>query len=246
MGVASHTVASGVDQIDTYTGIEPARVVARVREMAALGLGQLVALRRYGVTHAVVPADVDEEHKAPKGAATVGGRRIGTAAYGLLEVWALPHRPWASFAERVAWVATEADAGRAVVELESAGDPAVVLLGTGPAAASPGTVLEGDRSAESLRVVAEAPGDGVLVVNDAEWPGWEATIDGRPAGIQLADGLVRAVRWPAGRHVLEMTYRPRELRVGLAASAAGALALIALALRRREPCARPRPARPGA
>ena len=53
---------------------------------------------------------------------------------------------------------------------------------------------------------------------DAFWDGWEATIDGQTTGIELADGLVRAVRWPAGRHVLMMRYRPVEVRIGAAVS----------------------------
>jgi uncharacterized membrane protein YfhO len=77
-------------------------------------------------------------------------------------------------------------------------------------------------------VQGDAPGEAVLVVNDAFWPGWEATIDGAPAPILAADGFVRAVRWPPGRHRLEMRYQPPELARGLLLSLAG-LAAVALA-----------------
>jgi uncharacterized membrane protein YfhO len=66
-------------------------------------------------------------------------------------------------------------------------------------------------------------------VADAFWPGWQATIDGQPAEILAADVLVRAVRWPPGHHVLEMTYDPPELRTGLALSGLGALLRLLLA-----------------
>lgn len=231
MAVAPFGVASGVDQIDTYTGVEPQRVTALLRGLLPLGPGQLVALRRFSITHAVVPAPPPRaEDEVVRAAATAGGRRVAADPEGAFEVWAVPHRPWASFAERVRVVRDESQAPGAVAELEAAGDPTVVLVGFAPRSLSPGTVLGVERGPESLRLVAEAPRDGVLVVNDAEWPGWEATIDGRPADIHLADGLVRAVSWPAGRHVLEMTYRPVELRMGLAVSGAGLLLVLALAL----------------
>jgi len=65
--------------------------------------------------------------------------------------------------------------------------------------------------------------------------GWTAAIDGRTAEIVAADLIVRAVRWPPGRHVLTMTYDPPGVRLGWWLSAAGALltaALAALAVRR--------------
>jgi uncharacterized membrane protein YfhO len=86
-------------------------------------------------------------------------------------------------------------------------------------------VLSVARRAEESRVEAESDGPGLLVVNDAWWPGWRATIDGRPAELLPADVLVRAVRWPPGRHTLVMTYAPPEVAWGWAASAAGALVL---------------------
>jgi uncharacterized membrane protein YfhO len=86
-------------------------------------------------------------------------------------------------------------------------------------------VLAVARGLESLRVEAEAGADGTLVVADAFWPGWEATVDGAAVPILPADVLVRAVPWPAGRHVLEMRYRPPEVRAGLLVSALGLAAL---------------------
>jgi uncharacterized membrane protein YfhO len=79
---------------------------------------------------------------------------------------------------------------------------------------------------ESIRVDAEAVGGATLVVADAWWPGWEATLDGKPTPVFPADGVIRAIRWPPGRHVLEMHYRPPEAKAGAIASAIG-LALVA-------------------
>ena len=77
--------------------------------------------------------------------------------------------------------------------------------------------------------------DGMVVVADTWYPGWQATVDGIPTSIYPADELFRAVRVPAGTHRIEMRYRPRSLRLGLAlcAVALGACALFLLGTRRR-------------
>ena len=90
-----------------------------------------------------------------------------------------------------------------------------------------------ERGLESLRVEAETAGDATLLIADAWWPGWEATIDGARASILPADVVLRAVPWPAGRHVLEMRYRPPEVAAGLLASALGLGLLLAWGARLR-------------
>src|SRR5713226_8770362 len=56
---------------------------------------------------------------------------------------------------------------------------------------------------------------------------WRATLDGAPAEILRANVAFRAVRAPAGRHLIEMTCRPRLLMLGAGISAiAGAGALL--------------------
>ena len=117
----------------------------------------------------------------------------------------------------------------------------VVLEGAPqPKTLGAGQVLEIVRNSNRLRIDATSPSDGILVVNDSFWPGWRATIDGNEVPIWRADFLVRAVPWPAGRHVLEMKYDPPEVRIGWLVSLTGALALVALSIfewRRKRPAA---------
>jgi len=47
---------------------------------------------------------------------------------------------------------------------------------------------------------------GYLVLADLNYPGWEATIDGQPADIILAQGAFRALAIPAGSHQVEFRY----------------------------------------
>ncbi|MCM2333869.1 MAG: hypothetical protein NDI82_07960, partial [Anaeromyxobacteraceae bacterium] len=58
---------------------------------------------------------------------------------------------------------------------------------------------------------------------------------GVPAPILPADGLVRAVPFPAGRHRLVMRYEPPEVRIGVALSGLGLLLLAGLAAWERRP-----------
>ncbi len=148
-----------------------------------------------------------------------------------LSVWALPHRPWASFAAEVWPARDEADALRLLGQAVMTGSDAVVVehppaLPTGGG----GRVLRVARSAESAEVEAESDGPALLVVNEALLSGWTATIDGAPAALLRADRAVRAVAWPPGRHLLRMQYEAPGLRVGLWVSAASALVLLALAV----------------
>ena len=90
-----------------------------------------------------------------------------------------------------------------------------------------------EESPERLRIGIEAPREGYLVVGDAYAPGWRATIGGEAVPIEKANGIFRAVRVPAGRHVVEMIYRPGSVTAGLAVSLMAALAITAWSVRAR-------------
>jgi hypothetical protein len=78
-------------------------------------------------------------------------------------------------------------------------------------------------------IATESPVPAHLVVTDTWFPGWHATVDGAAQPIHRANHAFRAVRVPAGRHEVVMTYWPASLAWGLALSAAAAVALGLLA-----------------
>jgi len=79
---------------------------------------------------------------------------------------------------------------------------------------------------EAIEIEAELATPGYLVLTDAWYPGWEATVDGEPAPIKRADLLFRAVALDAGRHRIVFTFRPVSLRIGAGISLAGLVGLI--------------------
>jgi uncharacterized membrane protein YfhO len=64
---------------------------------------------------------------------------------------------------------------------------------------------------------------GILMVADNWYPGWTASVDAHNARIERMDGGIRGVAVSAGRHKVEMKYRPWSAFGGLAAMLAGFL-----------------------
>lgn len=78
----------------------------------------------------------------------------------------------------------------------------------------------------TLRVHAAA--DGYLLLADAWYPGWRASVDGREAPILRADLVFRAVFLAAGDHVVQFNYAPQSFQMGLWVSVTAILVLVAV------------------
>jgi hypothetical protein len=85
------------------------------------------------------------------------------------------------------------------------------------------------------RVVAEidAPADGVVVIHEAYYPGWRATVDGKRVPIAPANALFRAVPVSAGHHRIEMSYHAPGWLVLAPISVLSVVGALVLALRRK-------------
>ncbi len=82
-------------------------------------------------------------------------------------------------------------------------------------------------SAVQLKVRTLSP--GVAILTDTFYPGWQATLDGKGVPILSANYLYRAVRVPAGEHIIEYRYVPFSFWLGI--MLAGCCATIWIGLR---------------
>lgn len=87
--------------------------------------------------------------------------------------------------------------------------------------------LTGYRASE-VELEAEMETNGLVVLTDTFYPGWEAEIDGAPTPIVRANYFVRGVFVPAGTHRIVFRYRPQSQRNGWILSAISAAAVLAL------------------
>jgi hypothetical protein len=89
--------------------------------------------------------------------------------------------------------------------------------------------------ADHVRLDVELNEPGFVVVADAFAEQWKATVDAAAAPLLRANVAFRAVPVAAGRHTVEMLYRPRAVVWGLWVSGGSMTALLALLLRTRRP-----------
>ena len=88
--------------------------------------------------------------------------------------------------------------------------------------------LTSDRP-QRIAIAVEAATDAWLVLADAWFPGWTATLDGTPTPVLRANYLVRAVAVPAGKHEVVFSYDPPGYATGRTVSG-GAWGLLGAAL----------------
>ena len=81
--------------------------------------------------------------------------------------------------------------------------PASLPNGAGPA--EPVQVIENRPGRLVLDVTAR--GDGLLVIGQPFYPGWQATVDGEPVPLYRADYLLQAIQVQSGSQRVELTYR---------------------------------------
>ena len=135
------------------------------------------------------------------------------------------------------WRVIETDMERLEGLEAIAGWPDPILVdrhpGIHPAAASGTDVVHSpERGGERFTMRAELGAPGLLVLNETMFPGWEATVNGRPTEMVTVNTLMRGVPIEsAGDHTIVMTYSPPGFAAGLVITfgALGALVLLAAA-----------------
>lgn len=212
-----------------YRGLHP-QSLARLTHLARLVEDQPGGFRRLmrlgAVTHVV-------------GLHRVGGDALEAAGQvpGLfpepIQVLSVPNTLARAFAVGGVRVAGPADEVGNVLDPDF--DPeAEVILSKGQPRPAPagfsGVVEIVEDRADRVGLTAELSHDGHVVLADTHDPGWRATVDGRPAPLLRANVAFRAIPVPAGRHDVDLVYRPPVVLAGLAVSALTFVFILAVAL----------------
>lgn len=94
-----------------------------------------------------------------------------------------------------------------------------------------------DYGRNRVRLRVDAPAAGVMMLNEAHYPGWEVEVDGRPARPFFVNWLVRGVAVGPGVHDIVWRFRPAGYGLLLSLWVMGALIMLAalVAPRRRQP-----------
>lgn len=97
-------------------------------------------------------------------------------------------------------------------------------------AASTATATLVDYRPEQITVQTTATQPAFLVLSDSYYPGWQATIDGKPAPLYATNVLFRGLEIPAGEHEIIFTYWPTHFTLAIWLSITGLILLCGLFL----------------
>ncbi len=84
--------------------------------------------------------------------------------------------------------------------------------------------------ANALTFEAETSKERLAIFSDIYYPGWQCTIDGKPADVLRADYVLRAVVIPAGKHTIAFRFDPQSLHTTEAIANGALVALVVLFL----------------
>lgn len=152
------------------------------------------------------------------------GLRMVQSPHNPLEAYVFavePRTPRAFVPARLHPVRTQEEA---IAHLRQTADPSAEVavaadsMPPGLPASMDGTVRMTAYLAEHIELAAQMRTPGLVVLSDTYFPGWEASVDGRPAPIVRANYFVRGVYLGSGEHQVVFRYAPRSYRVGAAVS----------------------------
>lgn len=127
---------------------------------------------------------------------------------------------------RLPGIAVRDPSSVAWVETDRPEDVDRFLSRAGPDPAEAVAVTRDEPRRVEMTAVLRSP--GLVVISDMHYPGWNLTVDGRPAEILRTNRAMRGVALPSGAHRLVFRYDPLSFRLGIALSLIGLAALAAL------------------
>ncbi len=190
----------------TYT--PSGMVLSRHEAFFAAALEQPLLLRRSGAGNFILTKD-DIQGSFAATRPLLKLKHVLPSGAGVFEDLEAKPRAWLAFEWRPVekFDASQLDSALPPL-IEGPVPPAVEASETATA-----TVLP-ESSNGFVRIAVESDKAGVLCLSDSWYPGWRATVDGKPAEIYPMDGLFRGVHIPAGSIQVEMLYEPHSLILG--------------------------------
>ena len=84
---------------------------------------------------------------------------------------------------------------------------------------------------DELSYIANSSNGGVVVFSEIFYPGWTATVDGKPVGVARVNYVLRAINIPAGTHTVELQFHPSSVATTQAIAYGGyALLLVVIGI----------------
>jgi hypothetical protein len=219
----------GVATLGGADGFQRRDVKVLLDVLPSLTLDSVIRLlRTLGVAYLIGPSPRSSPLLEP----VRSGDGVLPFVYGLRDA-----SPFAHFARRLDVRESEQDALAHVADagFDSRSEAVVERLPDGwvnPADSveeSPGDANLVSRDTDRIEIDVAVPERRLLVVNQAKYPGWRATVDGAPTEILRANGLVQGISIAPGRHRLVLEFHPSGFRWGCAVASAAGLFLAFLA-----------------
>ncbi|HXE12292.1 MAG TPA: YfhO family protein [Bryobacteraceae bacterium] len=98
----------------------------------------------------------------------------------------------------------------------------------GPPSGQPEAVTVTGYGIDHMSLSVESHGRALLVLSENSYPGWQATVNGRPTAIHEVDGGLRGIVVPDGASTVALQYAPWSIRIGAILSLAALLSLAAI------------------
>ena len=89
-----------------------------------------------------------------------------------------------------------------------------------------GKILSSQVNAQRIEATVESDGPTLLTLAQANYPGWRADVDERPAAIWMANYAFQALEVPAGHHQVRVVFRPRSFELGALIAVVSLIAII--------------------
>lgn len=112
-----------------------------------------------------------------------------------------------------AYTKAPADATSATSEASSVSEAPVPAASPAGSTPSNSPITLTSYAPNELHYAIDLPEERVVAFSEVYYPGWTATIDGTPAEVGRVNYVLRALRIPAGKHEVILTFKPASIRV---------------------------------